>query len=466
MELSKEDLLKFKAIPEKYRTAEYIAKANFKFFFTKVLKNKWAPHFTEWQELIQNNKRFVLLCARGHGKTVFLIGYALWLIYRGKPVDILFLSHSEEQVKTNIMNKIDEIIMRNDALACLRPSTKQLWGAQLKTFPSGACIRGESFGSSIRGLHPDYIFEDDPLKDKGSMTPEEQLQYHMTVISGMCKRDTTLGAIGTPLDNGDLLEQLENNPAYTFKSYPALNDLGEALFPDLYDKELLRAKEIEVGSFAFSREFLLKRIDPKTQVFADRYRTINVEEKFPEQLAVMRTILDPAASEKEGACDSAIVTVGVDYRNHKWEYRTTLVHSDNPKMVIDAVLKHIRVFKDRCPDYAVVCEAEVFQKWVANDLRQAMLNQNLNVRVIEVAHQGNQGKHQRIEGLQPAWETRAIHLLPESLLIPQFRYYRPNVKGVKIDGLDAFAWVRDEDVAVPVVNARPFDPGVPNEAWE
>ena len=445
---------------------ELIAQASFKYFFVRVLGNVWAPHFDEWQWLIENNKRFVLLCARGHGKTVFLTAYALWLVYKGHPVDILFLSHSEEQVKTNIMNKIDEIVNKNDYLAHLRPSNKQLWGAQLKTFPNGSAIRGESFGSSIRGLHPDYIFEDDPLKDKGAMTPEEQLNYHMTVISGMCKRDTILGAIGTPLDNGDLLEQLENNKAYCFRSYPALNDAGEALFPTLYDKELLKAKEEEVGSFAFSREFLLKRIDPKSQVFKDKWRTINDKLEFPEQYSCVRVILDPAASEKESACDSALTAVGVDYKNHKWELQTELIHSDDPATVIKTVLKMIRKYKDICPNFAFVCEAEIFQKWVANDLKQAMLTQNLNVQTIEVRHTGIEGKHQRIEGLQPAWESRAIHLLPESPLISQFRYYRPRIKGFKIDGIDAFSWIRNEDVAVPVIKAEAWDPGVPPEVWE
>jgi hypothetical protein len=445
---------------------EDIAKASFKYFFVKVLGYRWAPHFDEWQALIENNKRFLLECARGHGKTIFLIGYSLWQIYRGHVVDILLMAYSEEQVKNNVMNKFEEIIQKNDYLAHLRPSTKQLWGAQLKTFSNGSQIRGESFGSSVRGAHPDFAFIDDPLKDKGTMTPEEQYNYAMTVIAGMAKRNTIIGYIGTPLDNGDLLEQLENNKAYAFRAYPALNESGQPLFPYLYTQAELEDKEKEVGSFAFSREFLLKRIDPKSAVFADKYRTINEKETYPEQFAVVRTIIDPAASEKDNACDSAIVTAGVSYDNHKWEYQTDLVHSDDPKAVIDMVLKHVRKYKDKCPDYAVVCEAEVFQKWVANDLKQAMLNKNLNVRLIEVVHQGNQGKHQRIEGLQPSWETKAIHLLPESPLISQFRYYRPGIKGVKIDGVDAFSWLRDEDVAVPVVNAKVVDPGVPSEAWE
>lgn len=441
---------------------EHIAQQSFKYFFVKVLKHTWAPHHDKWLKLIQN-KRFLLECARGHGKTVFLIAYALWLVYRGWPVDILFIAHSEEQVKLNIMNKIEEIIMSNEYLTCLRPSSKQQWGAQLKTFASGAQIRGESFGSSVRGAHPDYLFVDDPLKDKGGMTPEEQIQYFMTALSGTAKRHTVLGVIGTPLDNGDLLEQLENNPAYVFEAYPALDDNGEPLFSYLFNKEDLKSKELEVGSFAFSREFLLKRIDPRTQVFNDKWRTLNTDNQYPE-FAVVRTIIDPAVSERDSACDTAVVTVGVDYKNHKWELETDLIRSDDPKQLIDLVLKTVRHYTSY-RDYAVVCEAEVFQKWVANDLKQAILEKNLNIRFIEVTHQGIQGKHQRIEGLQPSWESRAIHLLPESRLIPQFRYYRPNVRGVKIDGLDAFAWIRDEDVAVPITNSVVYDPGVPPEAW-
>lgn len=445
-------------------TPELFAQTNFRYFFVNVLGYRWEKHFDEWQWLIENNKRFLLQCARGHGKTVFLTAYCVWLVYRALPVEILFFSHSEEQVKLNIMNKIDEIVMKNDRLSHLRPSSKQLWGSQLKTFSTGAIIRGESFGSSTRGAHPDYIFEDDPLKDKGGMSPEEQHNYHMTVISGMAKRTTTIGVIGTPLDNGDLLEQLEKNPAYCFRAYPALDDAGEPLFPHLFTKEDLAAKELEIGSFAFSREFLLKRIDSKSQVFKDQYRTINDSYLF-EDLKVVRTLIDPAISQKEAACDSAVVTCGVDSKNHLWEMDTQLLHSDDSKKLLDYIVKIASINCNKYQDYAIVIEAEVFQKVLAYDLRQLLLEKHLDVRVIEVSHQGNQGKHERIAGLQTKWETRAIHLLPDSPLISQARYYRPNIKGFKLDALDALSWIRAEDVSVPITEAPLIDPGC-EDAWE
>lgn len=445
-------------------TPEIIAKYNFRYFFTKILRYTWEAHMAEWQWLIENNQRFLLECARGHGKTLFLIGYCIWLVYRGDPIEILFFSHSEDQVRLNIMNKIDEIVMKNDYLMSIRPSTKQLWGAQLKTFATGAIIRGESFGSSTRGAHPDYIFEDDPLKDKGGMSPEEQYTYHMTVISGMAKKNTVIGVIGTPLDNGDLLDQLERNPIYAVRKYPARNDDGKPLFPYLYSEEDLKRREAEVGSFAWSREYMLQRVDTKNQVFKDQFRTINDRFEFPD-FNLVRLIIDPAISEKDAACDSALVSVGVTHDSHRYEIETVLKHSDNPKAILDEILRMAVPLSKKYNDFAIVIESEVFQKVLAYDLRQQILDKKLDIRVIEVTHSGNTGKQQRIMGLQSAWESRAIHLLPDSPLIGQFRYYRPNIKGFKIDGIDAFSMIRMEEVSVPTTDAIIVDPGC-EEAWD
>lgn len=443
---------------------EGVAKASFPYFFTKVLGYKWNKHHDEWYSLLQNHKRILIECARGHGKTLFMVAYSLWLVYRGTPVDIMLVSYSEEQVKNNIMNLIDKVIMNNDYLAEWRPSSKQQWGAQLKTFKNGSQIRGESFGSSVRGAHPDYLFVDDPLKDKGGMTPQEQLEYYMTALMGTVKEHTQVVVTGTPLDNGDLLEQLESNKAYVFKAYPSENEeRTEPLFAYLYSLAFLRATEEERGSFAYSREYLLKRIDPKSQMFKDNYRVV-YNDLLDVELGSVFTLVDPAISEKDSACQSAIVTAGVTPKNHIYELDTRLLQADDPKKILDEIIKVINVFK-KYPNYAVVIESELFQKVLAYDLRQMMLEKGLDIRVIEVTHQGIQGKHERIAGLQPKWESKAIHLLPESPLIHQFRFYRPNIKGFKLDGLDALSWVRNEQVNVPIGDTVAIE-GDASEAWD
>ncbi len=444
---------------------EDIAKASFLYFCKKVLGYKIGFHHEMWSGLLEQHKRLLIECARGHGKTWFFSkAYPLWLIYRGWPIDILVVSYSEEQVKF-ILKSIDDEIHTNPYLAHLRPGPKLLWGAQLKTFSNGSQIRGEGFGSSVRGAHPNLILVDDPLKDQGGMNPEEQFRYFSTALSGTAIRGTQIVIVGTPLDAGDLLEQLESNPAYTFQSFPAENEARtEALFPDLFTIDELHAKEKEIGSFAYAREFMLQRIDPKTQAFKDLYRTINDDHKFPEFVCV-RTLVDPAISEKERACDSAVVTVGLDAHNHAWELDTRLVHSDDTSKLLLEMHKVSRIFKDT-RDYAMVVEAELFQKVFAFNWKQSLLENHEDVRTIEVVHQGLTGKHQRIMGLQGMWESRAIHLLGDSPLIQQFRYYRPNLKGARIDALDAFAWIRHSEVAQPYVKTTPLMGAVPDEVWE
>lgn len=445
---------------------EDLARTSFKYFFTVVLKYKWCGWHEQAYKDLREHKRILYEIARGHGKTVFFVSYIVWLIYKGDQVDCLFISYSEEQVKNNIMSLIERMISTNDYLTKLRPNNKTVWGMQIKTFPNGSQIRGESFGSSVRGAHPTHLFVDDPLKDRGGMTPEEQHSFFMTSLMGTVKRETQVVVDGTPLDNGDLLEQLENNKTFIFRKFPAENeDRTKALFPELFTLEELKRLEQEVGTFAYSRERLLLRIDPHSQIFKDTYRTINDKAEFPE-FAYVRTIVDPAISEKEEACDSAVTTVGVDIKNNLWELDTRLIHSDDPAKILQDVLKVARLFVRQFSDYAIVMESEVFQKVLAYDLKLALIEQNINTGVIEVTHSGNQGKHQRIQSLQPSWEARAIHLLEDSPLIPQFRYYRPNAKGLRLDGIDAFSWIKQGDVGGPSFGVHAYDPGVPDEAWE
>jgi hypothetical protein len=441
----------------------HIAKSNFLFFCKYILGMDIGDHHKEWSELLRTQNRILIESARGHGKSWFISkAYPLWLIYRNlMTVDILVVSFSEKQA-VELLKMVSEEVMRNPYLEHLRPTTKQTWQSLYLEFPNGCKVRGVGFGTSVRGLHPSHIIVDDPLKDEGGMNPEDQHKYFMGALSGTAVRHTQIAVIGTPLDSGDLLEQLEGNPIYVFKAYPAVKD-GKALFNKLYTIEELQKREEEIGSLAFSREYLLQRVDPKTQVFNDSMRTLNTSFEFPDLMTV-RTIIDPAISEKEKACDSAIVTVGQDDHNHWWEKETKLEKSDNPKLILDKIVDVVKRYYKNYSDYAVVIESELFQKVLAFDLRQMLIELNIPVRVIEVSHQGVQGKHQRIIGLQPKWEGRAIHLLPGSPLIEQFRFYRPNIKGAKIDGVDALSWFNSEMVNVPFVSSQPVIGGVDEDA--
>lgn len=448
-----------------YDKVVHIAKSNFLFFCKFILNMGIGPHHEEWAELLRTKDRLLIESARGHGKSWFISkAYPLWLIYRNlQTIDALVVSFSEKQA-VELLKMVSDEVQKNQHLAHLRPSTQQKWTETYLEFKGGHKIRGLGFGTSVRGLHPSHIIVDDPLKDEGGMNPEEQYKYYAGALSGTAVRNTQIAVIGTPLDSGDLLEQLEGNKMYTFQAYPAIRN-GEPLFPTLYTLDELKKREEEIGSLAFAREYLLQRIDPKTQIFKDQFRTINELVEYPNDCILTRTIIDPAISEKDKACDSAIVTVSQDTRNHRFERETRLLKSDNPAQILDEVMKVAEMYRD-FPDYAIVIESEVFQKVLAFDLRVKLIEKDLNIRVIEVRHQGNQGKHQRIVGMQAKWEGRAIHLLPHSPLIEQFRYYRPNIKGARIDAIDAFAWMDHPEVSLPYFNSTPIIGEVSQEARE
>ncbi len=438
-------------------------KLDFRTFCELGLKMQWGQHMDEWESLIENNDRLLIECQRGGGKSWFISrAFILWLIYRDHiPQEILLVSYSEEQ-SVDLMRKIEAEILHNPIFSHLRPKADSTWQTTLFTFPNGTRVKAVGFGSSVRGQHPDWIIVDDPLKDSGALEPEKQYDYFMGALSGTAKKNTKILVIGTPLDPGDLLSRLEVNPAYTFRAYPAYSVHGEPLFPYLFDKVALEKRRKEVGSLVFAREYLLQRIDPETQVFKDTYKTVNDEIKFPRFIAV-RTLVDPAISEKEAACETAVTTWGIDEVNNFWELDTRLLQSDNSNGILKEVVKSCELFM-HYSDYAIVFEGELFQKILAFNFRQLCNERGIDARVIEVTHQGTLGKHQRIQGLQPAWEARAIHLLPESDLAKQFAEYRPRAKNIRVDAIDAFAWIRDERVCVPFVHSIPVIGEVPNEA--
>jgi hypothetical protein len=440
-----------------------LAQADLLYFAKKVLGMVIVQHHDEWDGYIRLYDRLLIEAARGHGKSWFISkALPLWLVYRGLPVSILLVSYSEEQA-VDLMRKIESEIMLNPLLAHLRPKRETIWQSTLFTFANGSSIKAVGFGTSVRGQHPDWILVDDPLKDSGAISPELQYDYFMGALSGTATKHTKIVMIGTPLDPGDLLSRLESNPSYKFVSYPALTK-DVPLFPYLFDKETLDKKKIEIGSLMFAREFLLQRIDPETQVFKDCYRTINNNIDYPQFVSV-RTLIDPAISEKEAACDTAVTTWGVDDKNHFWELDTRLLRSDDSSAMLKEVMKCMVLYR-HYTDYAVVFETELFQRLLAFEFRRLCNESGTDVRVIEVTHTGTIGKHQRIQGLQPAWEARAIHLLPESELTRQFQEYRPRARNIRVDGIDALSWIKDERVNVPFLLSFPVVGDVPDSVRE
>ena len=406
---------------------------------------KWPSHYADWEKLILENNRLLVQAPRGHGKSMFWsIAYPLWRVIRGKR-EILLISYSEDQCR-KLIRDIRQTIEANEFLAPLRPTTKEIWGTDQLSFANGSFISGLGFGTSSRGRHPDDIIVDDPLKDLGGMTDEDQERAYFGVITGMAMEHTKLVTVGTPVNFGDLLEKLETNEAYVKWKKPALQN-GKALFPFLWSEDSLAKKRMEMGSINFAREYLLQRIDPATQPFKKQYETLYMAMPDGMRFARKVTVCDPAYSEGDGDY-TAIVTVGFTHGNQAWVLEAKGIRREDPG---DVILELVKTIRHQKPD-VVGIEKRKGQA-IDYSFREAIARYQLfDFKYVELGHQGQaKWSDSRIGGLVGRWEARSIHLHPDmGLLRAQIFAYRVDDKSKEHDDLvDALAYCFHPDLVRP-----------------
>ncbi len=422
-----------------------LAQASLKYFMVKFLHLVWLPHYDDWYDLVQNKPRSDVQAPRGHGKSKFWsFGVPLWDVIRGK-ADTLLVSYSEEQVR-RLIRDIRVEVESNPFLEMIRPSTKEIWGTDMLSFADGGLISGLGFGTSSRGKHPKRIVVDDPLKDIGGMSAEDQERAYFGVLTGMAMPYTKIHTIGTPVDFLDLLMKLEQNPVYHHWKKPALNAEGVPLCPYLFSKETLDMRRAEMGSLNFAREYLLERIDPATQPFKREYETLYDE--VPTNFARIVTVCDPAYSETDGDA-TAIVTVGFTFGNHAYVLEAKEVRREDPGKVVDALFRTIAAWEPS----AVGIERKKGES-VSYSFQERRTRENRwDFEYVELSHGGrNKGdRANMVGGTIPRWESRSIHVhRSQTKLLQELYQFRFNDETKGHDDLvDALVYAFHPDMTAP-----------------
>lgn len=411
-----------------------LARTSLKYFTRKFFSYNWPTHYQDWSDLLEKNNRILVQAPRGHGKSVFFsLVYPLWRILSGK-TEILLVSYSEDQVR-RLIREIRIAVETIPFLEPLRPTTKELWGTDQLSFANGSFISGLGFGTSSRGRHPDVIIVDDPLKDLGGMTDEDQERAYFGVITGMAMEKTKLVTVGTPVNFGDLLEKLEKNPAYAQWKKPAINADGSVLFPELKSKSFLEQTRQEMGSINFAREYLLQRIDPATQPFKKDFETTYTEAPNRERFMVVATVCDPAYTENDGDY-TAIVTNGITHGNHGYVLRCDRVRKDDPGIIVDLLFTHIRDYR---PDTVGIKRRKGDAISFSFNERRVRENQ-WNFKYVELMDTKSKLDRSRIGGLVPRWEARTIHIHKGMTdLLKEIYEFRFDDTHKNDDALDALA---------------------------
>ena len=245
-----------------------LSKKSFPYFFQNVLGYSFPDYMKEWHELMNDTQRTVIICSRDHGKSVFMHSWVAWkLIFEEPPYQMLYISSNQKQTLVH-MRDIDKIFT-HPMLKKFKPARG--WAIGNITLTNGNQILERSVGSQIRGLHPQEIVIDDPLKEFSMSGIQKVTDWFYGDMIPTLHHTASLRVIGTPFSYTDIYQQLAENEAYTVRTYPCLNALNEPLWAERWNYEALMARKAEVGSLMFTREYMCVPISTGTSLFSPEH---------------------------------------------------------------------------------------------------------------------------------------------------------------------------------------------------
>ncbi len=362
-----------------------MSKTSFPYFFQNVLGMMFPAYMQEWLEVMQKTDRTVIVCSRDHGKSVFMHCWVVWnLIFQEPPYQMVYISSNQKQTLVH-MREIDRYFNK-PALRKFRPSKG--WAIGNITLTNGNSVLERSIGSQIRGLHPQEIIIDDPLKEFSLAGINRVTDWFFGDMIPTLHHTANLRMIGTPFTYTDIFTQLEENQAYTVRKYPCLNSLNEPLWPERWDYDALMQRKAEIGSLKFTREYLCVPVSTGTSLFNPEFVQKCKNKNYVLKLGNRKDKgykyyvgVDPAIS-TDG--DYNVITVlEVDEEMNK-----TIVHVDRAKNVeFRENIEKIRLIGKIFQPEVILYETNTFAKAFTQELRSIS---DLNVRDFDTTRKRKQ----------------------------------------------------------------------------
>ena len=362
-----------------------LSKNSFPYFFQNLLGKMFPPYMQEWLEHMESTDRTVIVCSRDHGKSVFMHSWVVWnLVFQEPPYQMLYISSSQKQTLVH-MREIDRYF-NHPALKPYKPSRG--WAIGNIQLTNGNAILERSVGSQIRGLHPQEIIIDDPLKEFSMSGIQRVTDWFFGDMIPTLHHTSKLRMIGTPFTYTDIFSQLEENEAYTVNKYPCLNSLNEPLWPERWNYDALMQRKAEIGSLKFTREYLCVPISTGTALFNPEFVAKCKNKDYVLKLGHRKEKgykyyvgVDPAIS-TDGDYN-VIVVLEVDEDKNK-----TVVHVDRAKNVeFRENLNKLRLVGKIFEPEQILYETNTFAKAFTQELRNIS---DLNVKDFDTTRKKKQ----------------------------------------------------------------------------
>lgn len=273
------------------------------FFLKPLLLSESSEFHKELYQLLPNSKRLVLASPRGFAKsTIVSVIYPIWLALWKGAKDICIISASETLAVDWLRRIKFELTQNPRVIKYFGELQSDKWSENHIILKNGVNIRARGAGGQIRGFRPDVIICDD-LETDDSVRSEEQRRQLKEWLFKACINTLVpegqfciVGTIMHPLSV--LADLLATDNGWNKKKYMAYKDgiqeAGHELWPELWNHERIQIRKREIGSFAFSSEFMNSPISDETAPIKESQ--IRTWTELPKQYNAVIAV-DPAYSE-------------------------------------------------------------------------------------------------------------------------------------------------------------------------
>lgn len=314
------------------------AQYDFPYFCEHIIGQKLPEFMLSISDVVVNRRETKLVCLvipRGHSKTnTFSVNYSVWRMWKDKmvkPSEAIEVLSANRPLSFKIVGEIQEIFETNKYLSYLVPAkNEENWNKSRITLTNKNTCMVVTYGPSARGLHPDIIIIDDPLKDNEN-SHEEIIEIFKNIIVGQMEPHTQVIVVCTPQTQQDLLAYLKekcktkNKWSYIWRSAVETDGLGTSpehwtklLWPEHWTMEEMIDKYDLMGRASFNRELLCNPTAEGTSFFSlkDINKTLDKNLGFSNEINGICYIgCDFAYS--EGKHGDYSVSVVVDYLEGK-----------------------------------------------------------------------------------------------------------------------------------------------------
>jgi hypothetical protein len=340
------------------------------------------------------------------------------------------------------------------------PNSRKKWSESELLVPrendyNESTVEAIGVGGAVVSRHYDLVKLDDLIGKEASESDDvmrKTLDWYDYVESLLHHpEESEIHVIGTRWSYNDLIDKIIKTEKESFHilQASALGPRGEALWPERFSAKTLDRIKRKIGTWKFSCQYLNNPHDPEAASFDPKwlkFATNNGDEVTcsrdgaTARISEMRKFiaLDPAISDKDQACNSAIVVVGVDHIFRKWLLKIWAKRVQPIKLIenLFSLAMHYDV-------ESIGLEAVAFQRALRFFITQEMERRGVYLNVIELKTSTRKSKNERIRGLQPYFERGEIYVVDQD--DPGMRQFIDEYQGFPtgslVDTLDAVAYL-------------------------